>query len=119
MIELRFIDDPKKTFGRTFRYRTLAGARAKAPNLVGLDPRRDPDGYYVNHSNGNCLFVQGATYEDLFLSETQRRFLSELDPSPERWTEVLSHEHALAGSLEFRGVILIRRNGHHWEARRP
>jgi hypothetical protein len=118
MITLRFIDDHTKTFGRTFRYRTIAGARTKAHQLVGLNPKRDPDGYVSHRTTGNCLFFQGCTYEELFLNDTQKAFLETLDPSPERWTEVLTEEHVTAAALERRGVIVVRRNDPHWEARR-
>lgn len=63
---LRFIDSPLSR-GRTFRFKTLKGARAKAHRLVTATPKRDHDGYAVHPKTGDCLFfVEGCTFELLF-----------------------------------------------------
>ncbi len=63
VIQLRYVSNAPD---RTFRYKTLAGARARAHNLVGSNPKRDPDGYAVNRRTGDCLFFQNVTFEVLF-----------------------------------------------------
>jgi hypothetical protein len=72
MITLRFVNRPS-SLGRTFRFKTLAGAVRKARKLVGSHPLLDPDGYAVQRLTGNCLFFQGANYIDLFGQEPPRR----------------------------------------------
>lgn len=64
-IQLRWVSSPSSQ-GRTFKYKTLAGARAKAHNLVTSRPKRDHDDYAVNPQTGGCLFYQGVTFEALF-----------------------------------------------------
>jgi hypothetical protein len=65
MITLRFVNDPSKP-DRVFKYKTLAGARVRAHNLVTWHPRLDPDGYAVHPRSGDCLFFQGVTFDELF-----------------------------------------------------
>jgi len=70
-ITLRFITDRYK-FGsrkmreRTFRYKTLEGARGRANSLVTAKPKIDPDGYAVHPTKGDCLVFIGITKEQLF-----------------------------------------------------
>lgn len=65
MITLRYVTSPTST-GKAFKFKTLAGARTKARNLVGSYPKLDPDGYAVQRTTGNCLFFQGVTFDELF-----------------------------------------------------
>lgn len=65
MITLTYVTSPTST-GRTFKFKTLTGARNKARTLVGSYPKIDPDGYAVQRTTGNCLFFQGTTFEELF-----------------------------------------------------
>jgi len=64
-ITLRYVDSPNAS-GRTFKFKTLVGARTKARKLVGSFPKQDPDGYAVSRLTGNCLFFQGVTFKELF-----------------------------------------------------
>ncbi len=63
-IILRWVVTPNST--KTFKYKTLAGAKSKAHALVGTQPKLDPDGYLVNRTTGGCLFFQGVELKDLF-----------------------------------------------------
>jgi hypothetical protein len=65
MITLLYVNSSSAP-GRRFKYKTLAGARTKAHNLVGSNPKRDPDGYAVQRTTGNCLFFQGVSFVELF-----------------------------------------------------
>lgn len=128
MILLRYISSPTSR-GATFKYKTVEKARLKAHQLVTATPKRDPDGYAVHPTLGNCLFlVEGVTFEELFgawsepkyqLSVAQKAFLAALDRTTGRWTEVLTEEHRMAASLERQGRIILQRNDQHWEARLP
>jgi len=96
-IILRFVNDPSK-LGRKFEYKTLAGARKKAQSLVGKHPRLDPDGYAVHRVTGDCLFCQGATFDELFPT-----FFDEIAPLVEANAERgCSRSHvAFHGDVEF------------------
>lgn len=63
MIELVLVGSKTKTK----RYQTIAKAREMARRWLGENPKIDPDGYAVNRTNGDCLFVQGAELEDVVL----------------------------------------------------
>ncbi len=71
IITLRFVTDSRKLGSRkmserTFKYRTLVGARGRADSLVTGKPKMDPDGYAVHPTKGDCLFFQGTTAAELF-----------------------------------------------------
>ncbi len=79
-IQLRYVDSPIR-MGRTFKFKTLAGARTKAHNLVTSRPKRDHDDYAVHPQTGNCLFYQGVAFEELFPStEPQADVLQQGEP---------------------------------------
>jgi hypothetical protein len=48
---------------RTHRYKTMRGAKRKIVAIAGNWPRLDPDGYLIA-TNGDCLFISGAEWQD-------------------------------------------------------
>jgi hypothetical protein len=105
VITLCYVTSPTRG-GVTFKFKTLKGAQSKAHQLLGVNPKRDPDGYAVSRTTGNCIFIrEGCTFEELFPEHQPLVTLQLLDPGW-KWPK-----KAVYGSTE--GAIEALNRGDH------